>query len=234
MEFSPLSHLAIVFCLSAPFWHIALICRAAEHSIWRTICLLSCAAAAIVYCWFSVLTRFDTSWLGPAAAARPLLYLAIAAGLAFWGRYWILGTGVSQHLLIGLQLIRPVGMVFVLETTRGTIPPIFAHPAGWGDLAVGLTAAYVLYRYRRQAIPERWVLIVAILGLADFASAFFFGFTTADTPVQLFSHDAPNRVLNYPLGLIPLLLVPYAVVAHILSLAQLKKDREKAEIATKA
>lgn len=227
MEFSLFSYFLILFFISAPFWHMALISRAANHTVWQSAVLLSVIAASIGFCWFSVLTGFDAVLMGPLSAARPILYLAIAASLAFWGRNWVLGSGVSQHILIGLQLIRPVGMVFVVEATRGTIPPIFAYPAGYGDLAVGLIAAYVLYRFRGQLIPERWVIAVAILGFADFASAFFFGFTSSDTPVQLFSHDAPNPVLDYPVGLIPILLVPYAVVAHILSLAQLKNDKRK-------
>ncbi|MEM7269908.1 MAG: hypothetical protein AAF401_11725, partial [Pseudomonadota bacterium] len=74
----------------------------------------------------------------------------------------------------------------------------------------------------------RWVIALIIVGFLDFASAFFFGFTSSDTPVQLFSHDAPNQVLNYPLGLIPMFLVPYAVVAHLLSLAQLRRDQSAA------
>ncbi len=227
MDFAPFSQFLILFFVSAPFWHMVLISRAARHSFMQTTILLIVVAALTCYCWLAVATRFDESLLGPASAARPLIYLAVIAGIAYWSRNWILGFGVSQHLLIGLQLIRPVGMVFVLETFRGTVPPIFAHPAGWGDLAVGLIAAYVLFRYRGQAIPGHWVLIVATLGLLDFASAFFFGFTSSDTPVQLFSHEAPNPVLDYPLGLIPLLLVPYAVVAHILSLTQWRRDKQK-------
>ena len=57
------------------------------------------------------------------------------------------------------------------------------------------------------------------------AFAFFFGFTSSATPLQLFAFDNPNRVIEYPLGLIPLFLVPYAVMAHLLSIAQLIRDR---------
>ena len=69
------------------------------------------------------------------------------------------------------------------------------------------------------------MILVATVGLLDFVSAFFFGFTSAASPLQLFAFDNPNRVIEYPLGLIPIFLVPYAVVAHILSLAQLARTR---------
>ena len=102
---------------------------------------------------------------------------------------------------------------------------IFAYPAGLGDLFTGLLAAFILYRYRNTEIPSFWIVLVAAVGLTDFAVAFFFGFTSSETPVQLFSFENPNQVSEYHLGLIPLFLVPYAVIAHILSLAQLNRDR---------
>ncbi len=37
-------------------------------------------------------------------------------------------------------------------------------------------------------------------------------------------------LLQRPLGLVPVFLVPYAVVAHILSLVQLRKDRLAAAV----
>ena len=121
-------------------------------------------------------------------------------------------------------------MVFVIEHTQGKLPAIFAYPAGLGDLLTGLLAAYVLYRFWDTKIPSFWILLVATVGLLDFASAFFFGFTSSATPIQLFSFDKPNEVTEYPLGLIPLFLVPYAVVAHILSLTQLRRDRKLEQI----
>jgi len=87
-------------------------------------------------------------------------------------------------------------------------------------------AAFVLHRFWNTKIPAFWILAVAIVGLVDFFIAFFFGFTSSETPVQLFSFDSPNRVTEYPLGLIPLFLVPYAVVAHILSITQYNRDRK--------
>lgn len=132
---------------------------------------------------------------------------------------------MPQQVLIALQLFRPIGLIFVLEDARGLLPPIFAQPAGWGDLVAGLVALAVLLRYPSGQVPARAVWRVAIVGLADFASAFFFGFTSSASPVQLFSFENPNRVLEYPLGFVPVFLVPYAIIAHILSLRQMVRDR---------
>jgi hypothetical protein len=65
------------------------------------------------------------------------------------------------------------------------------------------------------------VRAVAGVGIADAISAFFFGVFSSDTPVWLFSHDFPNRVIEYPTGLILLFLICFAVGMHVLSPAKL-------------
>lgn len=225
MIFSPVSEVFILFFLSTPFWHLLMVSREADHSLKQTTVLIVVAMTWCLLAFGIVKYRIDSYVLGPNFPARPLLYLLLASIVAYMARHWILGRGVSQHLLIGLQLIRPIGMVFVIEHAQGNLPGVFAYPAGLGDLLTGLLAAYVLYRFWNTKIPPFWVVLVAVVGLADFVSAFFFGFTSSETPVQLFSFENPNQVTEYPLGLIPLFLVPYAVIAHILSLTQLSRDR---------
>lgn len=224
MSVSIATEFIILFVMTCPFWHMLLISRAAGHSLSQTALLLSIIGAWTTYAFFVTLYRFDEPIAGVLAPALPIFYISLAALLAFLARNWLLGSGVSQHILIGLQLFRPVGFVFVIEDSRGTLPSIFAQPAGWGDLTAGLIAAFVIARFWNTQIPPRWVIFVAAFGLLDFASALFFGVTSSDTPFQLFSHDAPNRVREFPLGLIPLFLVPYATVAHLLSLVQLSRD----------
>jgi len=230
MIFSPISELLILFFLSTPFWHLLMVSRQAAHTLKQTSILVTVAMIWCLLAFGIVKYRIDSMLLGPDFPARPLLYLFIAVMVAYLARHWILGQGVSQHLLIGLQLIRPIGMVFVLEHAQGNLPAVFAYPAGLGDLLTGLLAAYVIVRFWGTSIPPFWVILIAVVGLLDFASAFFFGFTSSNTPVQVFSFDNPNRVTEYPLGLIPLFLVPYAVIAHILSLTQLRRESKKASL----
>lgn len=227
MIFSEFSLFVLLFFLSTPFWHMMIISIAAKYHPAKTTLLLMIMAAWITWVWFAVRTEFEVEWFGALEPARPLFYLILPSVLVYRFRHWILGNGVPQQLLIGLQLIRPIGMIFVFEFFRGTLPGVFAHPAGWGDLIAGLVAAYVLWRFYKTSIPLRWIYLVSIIGLTDFASAFFFGFTSSASPVQLFAFDNPNQVIRYPLGLIPMLLVPYAVIAHILSLAQIGKNADQ-------
>ncbi len=151
----------------------------------------------------------------------PLFWIAPSL-LLFFARDWVLAEPLSQRWLIGLQLFRAIGGLFLLEMARGNLPGIFALPAGIGDLLVAAVAAGVLWRYRNaDGIPASAVLLVAMVGTADFISAFFFGFTSSSGPQQLFFPEIPNRTMLFPTGMIPLFLVPYAIFFHTLSVLNL-------------
>lgn len=114
-------------------------------------------------------------------------------------------------------------MLFVLEWSRGNLPAVFALPAGWGDLAAAMTALFVLVGFRGK-IPAGAVRAVSVVGILDAVSTFFFGFFRSDTPVQLFSHDFPNRMIEYPTGLVSLFLICFPLCLHVLSLAELRRS----------
>ncbi len=226
MSFSPWTEAIVLFSVPAVFWHLLLIQIAARVPLRQRVVVSALALAWTAWAYASVRHGLDQA-LFRGFAGRPFVYLLAAVAVAWVFRRRLLGAGVPQQWLIALQLFRPIGLVFVLEESRGTLPWVFAWPAGWGDLVAGLVALGVLVRYPTGPVPARAVVLVAVVGLLDFASAFFFGFTSSATPLQLFAFDQPNRVLEYPLGLIPTFLVPYATMAHVLSLAQLELDRRR-------
>ena len=138
--------------------------------------------------------------------------------LLYWKRDWVLEKPLSQKWIVGLQLFRVIGGVFLIEMARGNVPAVFAYPAGIGDILAGLLALYVLIKYgRAPSIPRGAIFAVIGFGMLDFISAFFFGFTSAESPLQLFYPEPASRLIWYPTGLIPLFLVPYAIFFHTLS-----------------
>jgi hypothetical protein len=144
--------------------------------------------------------------------------------ILFLHRDWFLDRWLCQKWLIGLQLFRVIGGIFLIEMVRGNIPGVFAYPAGLGDLAVALVAGLVLLKYwNAKRIPGAAVALVITLGVADFLSAFFFGFGSSETPIQLFFPEVPNNVIVFPTGLIPLFFVPYAIFFHTLSWLSYRK-----------
>jgi hypothetical protein len=159
----------------------------------------------------------------PACWASPTIIL-----LRF--RDWFLDSPLSQHWLIGVQLWRVIGGVFLIEMTRRHIPAIFAYPAGVGDLFVAGLAAAMLVWYRNQpVVPRVAILLVAGFGIADLLSAFFFGFASSPGPQQLFFPAVVNDSLLFPTGLIPLYLVPCAIFFHALSLLELRRNQRSSK-----
>ena len=182
---------------------------------------LQCGAVFLVWGAFMF-------WVCLSGAPRKLglpgnLIVPLAWGLPslilFWKRNWFLDRHLSQRWLIGLQLFRVIGGVFLIEMTRGNIPGIFAYPAGLGDILVGFVALGVLMIYRQsERVPRAGVLLVACIGVADFMSAFFFSVTSSPGPLQIFHPAVTNNMILFPTGMIPLFLVPYAIFFHTLSL----------------
>lgn len=208
-------------------WFTFIIMRESGRSLRASWTAFGVVAMWAIAAWMSVRGGMFVGE-GIFSEAQPLVIMVVgvAATLIFARR--IVGTGLSQRWLIGLQLFRAIGLVFLIEWRRRNLPGIFAHPAGWGDLATALTALIVLVVYRRTEIPASAVYTVAAVGIADAISAFFFGFLSSPTEIQLFAFDRPNQVIEYPTGLIPTFLIVFAVLLHIVSIAELRRSQRTA------
>jgi hypothetical protein len=119
------------------------------------------------------------------------------------------------------QVFRPVGVAFLIAMALGRLPAVFALPAGLGDIAIGIEAAFVARALRRGTVGRRTVWL-NILGLADIVVAFGIGYAAAPGPVRLlFSSPTTEAISTLPLVLIPTAVVPLAVTLHVLSLRKL-------------
>ncbi len=227
-EYSWLTELIVVATWGLAPWYSFIVLRESGRPLRVAWSLFTAAAVWAVFAWLSVRAGFFGGDGGVFSQARPFLILVLGLLLTLAFAKRIIGPGLSQRWLISIQLFRAIGLVFVLEWSRGNLPGIFAHPAGWGDLAAALTALTVLIVYRKREIPPGAVLTVAAVGIADAISAFSFGFLSSPTPVQMFAFNRPNVVIAYPTGLIPMFLIIFAVLFHILSLAELRRSRTAA------
>jgi hypothetical protein len=132
---------------------------------------------------------------------------------------------VPQSWLVGVQLYRAMGLVFLTLFWLGDLPGAFALPAGFGDVLVGVLAPFVAFLCARgYAASGALVRIWNVLGLLDLAVAVTTGFLTSPSPAQLLSLDAPNVLINaFPLAMIPVFVVPAAVLLHLASLIKLSR-----------
>ena len=176
----------------------------------------------------------------PETASEPPYVLMLFFGGAFglWALARFTPTGrqitdtTDQMLLMGYQLPRVMGGVFLIGWANGSIPWQFALPAGLGDIWAGV-AAWQAIRAMKRGDPnaERLVWRANIIGLADFAVAMTTGLITSVGFMHLLSLDAPNIINAWPLGLFPSFFVGTFLTVHMLSIGSLRRANRYASLA---
>jgi hypothetical protein len=193
--------------------------------IWLAVALPFTIWLALVW-WVAFAGGFRP---GPGIPAiPPAIFLPIIIGLIVLlpsKRIGAVLDAIPPSWLVGLQLYRVLGGIFLVGWLQGWIPGEFALPAGSGDVLVGLLAlpvAYLLSKGARGAVG----LAVAwnVLGIVDLASAVTMGTLTQPGPLQLIVPAVPNlQLAAYPTVLIPAFAVPSSILLHVLSLRQLRR-----------
>ena len=133
---------------------------------------------------------------------------------------------VPQQWLVGVQLYRALGVIFLILYATGKLPGQFAWPAGAGDIAVGLLAPVVGLAYA-QAPQKTGGLVVAwnVLGILDLIVAVGTGFMTAPSRFLTLDVQPTSDLMTVlPMVLIPVYLVPLSIVLHLASVAKLRRE----------
>jgi hypothetical protein len=123
------------------------------------------------------------------------------------------------------RLVRPhaarvAGVVFLLYLAFGHLPPLFAVPAGLGDIAAGLAAPMVVRRLARGT-GRRAAMWFNAFGITDLVVALTLG---ALTGYQLLNvTPSTDPIGQLPLALIPTATVPLLLALHITSLRALRR-----------
>lgn len=137
---------------------------------------------------------------------------------------------VPQQWIVSVQLYRALGVIFLTLYAGGELPGLFAWPAGVGDIVVGIMAPVVGLAYARDP-GKNGDLVFGwnLFGIADLAIAVTAGFLTAPSLLQPFAVEPPNDLITqFPLVLIPILLVPLSILLHLASLAKLRRSAAQA------
>jgi hypothetical protein len=163
----------------------------------------------------------------PLLALPFALVLPVAIGLVLLTRSERIANAAdaaSPGWLIGLQVYRVLGGNFVaLWALGGAIPGVFAIPAGFGDMLVGVLALPVAFYVASGAAGGRTAGVAwNILGITDLVLAVSLGFLSSPGPLQIIAHDQPNVLAtSYPAVMTPAFAVPLSLILHGLSLWQL-------------
>ena len=196
-----------------------------------------------LYVWLAVVVPY-TLWLAiiwsgavngvfrPGNNTPPLIpfaiFLPVIVGVPILLRSKRIGDvldAMPASWLIGLQVYRVFGSIFLVGWARGAVPGIFALPAGIGDVTTGLLALPVAYYLAsRNGDAVRGAIAWNIFGLVDFTIAVGIGLTITPGPLQLIVPSIPNTGVGlYPTVLIPAFAVPSSILLHVLSLRQLRR-----------
>jgi hypothetical protein len=167
------------------------------------------------------------SRLGHGVPWLPLAVLGFFALLLALTRVPLIGRSLAapgaQHRLLSPHSFRAAGIVFVIAMLLGKLPALFAVPAGFGDLAVGVATPWVA-REIRGGSQARALIWFSLLGIADLVSALTLGALTGFLQIV---HVHPPATLNadLPLAIIPTVGVPLLLVMHLTSLRVLIGER---------
>jgi hypothetical protein len=188
--------------------------------------------AAILAAWFllalggSLLGAFDSERRPPIA-----LGLAAVVPVALFELCYLTSASLRQfvssldlRLLTAAQTGRVAGVVFVILYYQGALPGVFALPAGWGDIAIGVTAPVVAWYWKRP-FPRKTFIAWNLLGVFDLVLAVSLGVLASQTPVGVLAGDVTTRLMGqFPLSLIPTFFVPLFLIFHLISLSRVGKD----------
>jgi hypothetical protein len=179
--------------------------------------------------WFLVAlfvgeTELLSTLPGPAAQIT-LIALTIGLLTAFWSsrsfRTW--AEELDVRALLGLHLVRFVGIYFLVLHSRGELPGRFAIPAGWGDIVVA-SGALVIMLVPSLRQSSRAVLVWNTIGFIDI----LFVVTTA-AGLAFADRDSMNALTRLPLSFLPTMVVPLIIATHVIILVRLLKKPEQIE-----
>jgi hypothetical protein len=148
------------------------------------------------------------------AALTPLIVFSLWFAASAGFREFALS--LNPRTLTSVQAWRIIGFIFLLLEARGVLPAVFAWPAGYGDMAVGMTAGFVAWKYADPSHRNSFIFW-QLLGILDLVTAVSVG-TTAGLLSPQGPSMAPMTVL--PLSLVPTFLVPLFTIFHVISIAQ--------------
>jgi hypothetical protein len=194
--------------------------------------------------WLAVMIPF-TLWLAiiwsaaisgafkPGAAAIPLVPIATLLPPALALPILLRSRRVGEVLdampaswMVALQVLRVNGFAFLIGWAYGTVPGVFALPAGIGDILTGLLAVPIAISLGSGSRESRRAAIAwNIFGLLDFVIALAIAFAIAFRLIETGVVSATGGL--YPAVMIPAFGVPTFIIVHALSLRQVARRNRR-------
>ena len=189
------------------------------------------AVAIAVFAWFLLIVSLGAvgAFSGPPGKPPLPIAIAFAAPVALFLAWMRLSrsfrefvSSLDLRLVVGMQAWRFAGLGFFFLYAHKVIPAVLAVPAGLGDMAVAVTAPWmVLALLHNPGLATgrafvRWNL----LGILDFVVAMGIGALGAMFATGRTGEISTAPMVMLPQLLIPAFLVPFFFILHIVALLQ--------------
>jgi hypothetical protein len=157
-------------------------------------------------------------------ATIPLL--VFAAGYLGWSAFREAVLAADLPLLAATQAWRAGGLGFLALYTYDVLPGMFAWPAGLGDIAIGVTAPWIVIALVREPafVKSPRFVIWNLLGILDLVLALSMGALSSGFVNALRGEATTTPMARLPLVLIPAFLVPLFIMFHIAGLLQARRE----------
>jgi hypothetical protein len=168
----------------------------------------------------------------PGTPPIPILIGAVGPVLLFLGAYSIWPAfresvlSLDLTLATSIQAWRAAGLGFLALYAHGILPGAFAWPAGLGDIAIGVTAPWVVQAllHRPGFATSRLFEVWNLLGILDLVVAVSAGGLSSMLATGMTGEVTTRPMSQLPLVLIPAYLVPLFVMLHLTALFQARRQ----------
>jgi hypothetical protein len=169
--------------------------------------------------------RFDT--VPPTMMLVLLAMFALAIGIGVSRLGGRLAAGVPLAVLVGAQGFRlPLELAMHRAYAEGLMPEVMSYTGRNFDIVTGILALVVAALLAAGRMPRRGVVAWNVIGSLLLANVISIAMLSAPTPMRVFT-DSPANVwiTAFPWVWLPTMMVPAAILGHILVFRRLRLDR---------
>lgn len=190
--------------------------------------------AASVVAWFAIVAVLGArgGFVTPSGVPPLPILLGVLTPLAVFFAAYLLSRAIREfvlaidpRLMMAMQAWRFAGLGFLALYAHGVLPGFFAWPAGLGDIAIGMTAPWLLAVLIRQPsfAASRTFVIWNLLGILDLVVALATGALGTILVAGADAGVTTAAMAQMPLVLIPAFFVPVLFALHAAALLQARR-----------
>jgi hypothetical protein len=193
--------------------------------------------SAVLALWLGLVLYLggQGAFVGRPDAPPVALFLGLAIPLAIffaayfgWSAFQSFILAADLRFITAIQAWRWAGQHFLFLYAAGVLPALFAFPAGLGDMAIGVTAPWILLGLVRQPsfATSRQYVMWNVLGIVDFVVAVSMGVLCSGLfhgINGLIGNLTTSPMSRLPLVLVPTFVVPFFTMLHLTALFQARQ-----------